>query len=104
MERKFLVLGFCPPSIRAVWRGFNADWTGMALSLSLGASGASESIVEGSECAVFSEAGSVGSWGLAGVEFSSGVGFWLNFGRRAYQYIITEYDTIKLRLKKFKNQ
>jgi len=24
-ERKFFFLGFCPPSIRAVWRGFNAD-------------------------------------------------------------------------------
>src|SRR3989338_7010074 len=25
MERTFFFLGFCPPSIRAVWRGFNAD-------------------------------------------------------------------------------
>jgi len=25
MERTFLFLGFCPPSIRAVWRGFNSD-------------------------------------------------------------------------------
>jgi len=23
MERTFFFLGFCPPSIRAVWRGFN---------------------------------------------------------------------------------
>src|SRR3989338_10775547 len=25
MERTFFFLGFCPPSIRAVWRGFNVD-------------------------------------------------------------------------------
>jgi len=25
MERTFFFLGFCPPSIRAVWRGFNSD-------------------------------------------------------------------------------
>jgi len=25
MERTFFFLGFCPPSIQAVWRGFNAD-------------------------------------------------------------------------------
>ena len=25
MERTFFFLGFCPPSIRAVWRGFNMD-------------------------------------------------------------------------------
>src|SRR3989344_3966141 len=25
MERIFFFLGFCPPSIRAVWRGFNSD-------------------------------------------------------------------------------
>src|SRR3989344_5633192 len=25
-ERTFFFLGFCPPSIRAVWRGFNADY------------------------------------------------------------------------------
>jgi hypothetical protein len=25
MERTFFILGFCPPSIQAVWRGFNAD-------------------------------------------------------------------------------
>ena len=25
MERTFFFLEFCPPSIRAVWRGFNAD-------------------------------------------------------------------------------
>ena len=25
MERTFFFLGFCPPSIRAVWRGFNTD-------------------------------------------------------------------------------
>jgi len=25
MERTFFFLGFYPPSIRAVWRGFNAD-------------------------------------------------------------------------------
>ena len=25
MERTFFFLGFCPPSIRAVWRGFNLD-------------------------------------------------------------------------------
>jgi hypothetical protein len=26
MERTFFFLGFCPPSIRAVWRGFNSDF------------------------------------------------------------------------------
>ena len=25
MERTFFFLGFCPPSIRAVWQGFNSD-------------------------------------------------------------------------------
>jgi len=25
MERTFFFLGFCPPSIQAVWRGFNSD-------------------------------------------------------------------------------
>ena len=25
MERTFFFLGFCPPSIRTVWRGFNSD-------------------------------------------------------------------------------
>src|SRR3989338_7497402 len=25
MERTFFFLGFCPPSIRAMWRGFNSD-------------------------------------------------------------------------------
>lgn len=25
MERTFFFFGFCPPSIRAVWRGFNSD-------------------------------------------------------------------------------
>lgn len=40
---------------------------GMALSLFWGLSGASEGMVEGSECAVFSETGSVGSWGLGGL-------------------------------------
>jgi len=25
MGKTFFFLGFCPPSIRAVWRGFNAD-------------------------------------------------------------------------------
>ncbi|MFZ2522356.1 MAG: hypothetical protein WAX44_00105, partial [Minisyncoccia bacterium] len=25
MERTFFFLGFCPPSIWAVWRGFNSD-------------------------------------------------------------------------------
>ena len=25
MERTFFFLGFCPPSIRAVWWGFNSD-------------------------------------------------------------------------------
>jgi len=32
---------------------------------------ASEGIIEGSECAVFIGAGSVGSWGLGGIEFFS---------------------------------
>src|SRR3989344_1140202 len=27
MERAVFFLGFCPPSIRAVWRGFNTDST-----------------------------------------------------------------------------
>src|SRR3989338_6112710 len=27
MERTFFFLGFCPPGIRAVWRGFNMDST-----------------------------------------------------------------------------
>ena len=25
MERTFFFLGFCPPSIQAVWQGFNSD-------------------------------------------------------------------------------
>src|SRR3989338_6595604 len=47
---------------------------------STGASGARGGASEGSECAVFSRAGSVGSWGLGGVEFSSEVGFWGSSG------------------------
>ncbi|MBI3337416.1 MAG: hypothetical protein HY005_02200 [Candidatus Staskawiczbacteria bacterium] len=47
----------------------------MAPSLFCEASRASEGMVEGSECAVFSGVGSMGSWGLAGEGFSSGVGF-----------------------------
>ncbi|KKT34320.1 MAG: hypothetical protein UW22_C0081G0004 [Candidatus Gottesmanbacteria bacterium GW2011_GWB1_44_11c] len=56
------------------FRGELSLLTGMASTASLGLSGASGSASEGSECAVFSVPCSVGSWGLVGEGFSSGVG------------------------------
>jgi hypothetical protein len=65
----------------------------MALSLSLGLSGASEGMVRGSEMPVFSGAGSVGSWGLAGEGVSSEIGFWES-GGIVYKQIITKNKII----------
>ena len=50
-----------------------------SLKLSPGASRASESASVGSESMGRIGASGVGSWGLAGIEFSSGIGFWVVF-------------------------